>query len=157
MKKALLGVATVIAIMAGGTARSWAQVGQTSVVANCKQDLSDTSTYNGSLGVSATDQYYDSGSGDSGVEVICPVANGSYTKAIVSGFSAAGSTTAMNARVCVQAYSGGNPVCGTPVGPSTSGEVHFQATIPTHVAADFIFLQIRLFDGGGTVWGYALQ
>ena len=155
MKRTIIGFATLVAIVIGATATSWAQ--SFHALANCKQDPTN-SFYNGTLGVTSDSQLYDPGSSDHGVQIICQY-NVGATATVVSGWAAGVNT--ITAQLCYQAYSGGSPVCFATGGSTAAGLNHFPVTVPTPPIAanpgpqDYVFLRIQMFDSGGTLWGYS--
>jgi hypothetical protein len=153
MKRALLCIAISAAFITSMARSSLATTTPWHAVSYCKQDLTD-SFYNGTLGITSDHQFYDAGSGDNGVQIVCPLAF-TQTNVLVAGF-AAGSNT-ISARVCYQPLGGGTPQCNPPTGPMNGGGVvNFPVTVPNTVTRnDFMYIQIRMFDGGGTVWGYS--
>jgi hypothetical protein len=135
----------------GMTTSAWA-FNPEHAAANCKHTTA-TSSFNGTLGINAQNQLYDAGSGDNGVQAICPLSNAPFTSVSVSGFAAGVNT--IKAQMCYQPSTGGSPVCGSIAGSTAAGFQSISVPTPSgSTSSDFFFLLIDMFDSGGTVWGY---
>lgn len=123
----------------------------------CQQDFVNAGTYNGTLGINADHQYFDSATGDDGVQVICPVPVSNTSQTVkVAGWSTG--TGSINAQICRQPVSGGVPNCGTLAKSSGTGAVNFSVVPPSYSSGDFLFLEIGIGSSIGlaTVWGYTV-
>jgi hypothetical protein len=157
MRRTLVGLAVLGTLIMGGAASSWA-AGSFHAAANCKQvPQNAASPYNGTLGINYPyNQLYDSGSGDTGVLVICPVSAGSVVNEIVSAW--ANGAGQIKAQLCVESYAGNTPNCG-PTASASVGLNHLPVSWPSagFGTQDYTYLQVQLYDGNSTFWGYTIN